>query len=194
LVYGSSNTPIGDIISVGKDQFLKEASFDPQTQKLKLVMYTADGSTTEIEIDFSSVVIEAEAGKGLYIDSEDDSLNVGVDNTSESVTISDGQGGSTIVPVLSVGDDSIKVSNIQAAINYATDTLAAELNNALNSVSAGNDAIEVSIKSNKSQTIGVKLDTTTTSGQHSYVSATGNALKITDDGLYLSGNWDCGTY
>lgn len=122
LVYGESNTPIGDVINVAKDQFLKEARFDAATQKLILVMYTATGATTNIEVDFSSVVIEAEAGEGLYAD-QDHSINVGIDANSEQVTISDGQGGSTTAAVLTVGADSIKVANIGNAINYAISQL-----------------------------------------------------------------------
>lgn len=123
LVYGSSNTPIGDVISVAKDQFLKEARFDAATQTLILTMYTATGKTTDIEVDFSKVVIETEAGAGLYADQTDHSINVGIDDNSEQVTISDGQGGSTTAAVLTVGADSIKVANIGNAINYAISQL-----------------------------------------------------------------------
>ena len=127
LVYGDSETPIGDTISVAKDQFLKEASFNPSTQVLTLVMYTADGSTSNITVDFKDVVIEAEAGLGLYVgESEpgvsDGTINIGIDVNSETVTISDGQGGSTTAAVLSVGADAIKVDHIQDAIDYAVNT------------------------------------------------------------------------
>ena len=122
LVYGTSETPIGDIISVGKDQFLKEADYDPQTQKLILTMWNASGGTTDIEVDFSEAVIEAEAGDGLYVKA-DHSLNVGIASSSETVTISDGKGGSTQAAVLSVNADSIEVQNIQNAIDYKVSTL-----------------------------------------------------------------------
>lgn len=122
LVYGSSETPIGDVISVGKDQFLKEASYDATTQKLTLVMYNSTGGTTNIEVDFSAAVIEAEAGEGLYV-KDDHSLNVGIASSSETVTISDGQGGSTKAAVLSVNADNIEVQNIQNAIDYKVSTL-----------------------------------------------------------------------
>ena len=140
LVYGSSETPIGDIISVGKDQFLKEASYDATTQKLTLVMYNSTGGTTDIEVDFSEAVIEAEAGDGLYVKA-DHSLNIGIDNTSESVIISDDNGGSTTAAVLSVSSDAIKVSNIQAAINYAVAELAVSAQGD-NYITAAVDAID----------------------------------------------------
>ena len=122
MVYGTSETPIGDIISVGKDQFLKEADYDPQTQKLILTMWNASGGTTDIEVDFSEAVIESEAGDGLYTKA-DHSLNVGIASSSETVTISDEQGGSTQAAVLSVNADSIEVQNIQNAIDYKVSTL-----------------------------------------------------------------------
>ena len=122
LVYGTSETPIGDVISVGKDQFLKEADYDPETQKLILTMWNASGSTTDIEVDFSEAVIETEAGDGLYTKA-DHSLNVGIASSSETVTISDGHGGSTQAAVLSVNADSIEVQNIQNAIDYKVSTL-----------------------------------------------------------------------
>lgn len=149
LVYGDSETPIGDVISVAKDQFLKEASYDATTQKLTLVMYNSTGGTTDIEVDFSEAVIEAEAGDGLYV-KDDHSLNIGIDNTSESVTISNGNGGSTTAAVLSVSADAIKVSNIQAAINYAI----AEL-----SVSAqGDDYITAAVDAANNKKINVTAD------------------------------------
>lgn len=126
LVYGNSETPIGDVISVAKDQFLKEASFNPSTQVLTLVMYNSTGGTTDITVDFKDVVIEAEAGMGLYVGQSagvsDGTINIGIDANSEAVTISDGQGGSTTAAVLTVGADSIKVDHIQEAINYAVST------------------------------------------------------------------------
>lgn len=59
--------------------------------------------------------------------------------------------------------------------------LDAEVKNALNTVT-GSDAITVSTKASKNQTISLKLS-----------SATDNALTISS-GLYLSNVWDCGTY
>ena len=118
LVYGNSNTPIGDVISVGKDQFLKEASYDASTQTLTLVMYNSTGGTTNIDVDFSAAIIESEAGEGLYV-STGHTLNVGVANDSEAVTT----GAGATQAVLVVGEDSIKVQGIQAAIDYKVSTL-----------------------------------------------------------------------
>lgn len=76
-----------------------------------------------------------------------------------------------------------------------------EVANALNGVT-GSNAIAVSTRSNKNQTISLTLDTTTTATTegNQYASSNGqdgtgsNALQITSNGLYLSNNWDCGTW
>ena len=136
LVYGSSNQPIGEKIQVAKDQFLKEASYNAETQKLTLVMYNSTGGTTNIVVDFSDAVIETEAGEGLYV-KEDHSLNVGIASSSETVTISDGHGGSIQAAVLSVNADNIEVQNIQNAIDYKVSTLDADLSGNTTHVKVG---------------------------------------------------------
>ena len=60
----------------------------------------------------------------------------------------------------------------------------------------GSNAINVA-KSSTGDTVSLILDETTTSSDSnsSYVSNTGNnVLKITSDGLYLDGVWNCGTF
>lgn len=139
LVYGSSNTPIGDVISVGKDQFLKEADYDPETQTLVLTMWNSSGGTTDIEVDFSEAIIESEAGDGLYV-STGHTLNVGIDAQSEAVIT--GASNATGA-VLSVSADSIKVQNIQNAIDYKVSTLDATVGST--TVASGNHvAVQVS--------------------------------------------------
>ena len=56
----------------------------------------------------------------------------------------------------------------------------------------GSDAVEVSGKENKVQSISLKLDEAT---KHASSSNPDNALTITtNEGLYLSNVWDCGEY
>lgn len=77
------------------------------------------------------------------------------------------------------------------------DALDAEVGKALNDITSANAGIVVGTKSNKSQEITLKLDTTTTSTDafNQYANASnGNALQITGNGLYLSSVWDCGSY
>lgn len=85
------------------------------------------------------------------------------------------------------------VTNTVTSDIKALDT---EVANALNGVT-GSDAIGVTTKAGKNQTISLTLDETTTESAagNQYVSNTGsNVLKKTSNGLYLSNVWDCGTF
>ena len=90
-------------------------------------------------------------------------------------------------------DDSTKFVTAYAstaANAYATtgqvksdiDALDAEVGNALNGITSANAGIVVGTKLNKSQEITLAL------------ASNGNALQITENGLYLSSVWDCGSY
>ena len=91
-------------------------------------------------------------------------------------------------------------ANAYAKTNHVKSDIAAldaEVGNALNGITSANAGIVVGIKSNKSQKITLTLDTTTASTNtlNQYANASnGNALQITESGLYLSSVWDCGSY
>lgn len=149
----ANGTQIGDTISVGKDQFLKEAAYDPATQKLTLTMWNSTGGTTDIEVDFSAAIIEAEAGDGLYVKA-DKSLNVGV-TTNNTLTT----GASTTEDALTVGADGLVVGDIQGAINYAVSSSAVQ--------AQGDDYVSASIDANNNKKVVVDTnvqDMTATAG------------------------------
>ena len=82
-------------------------------------------------------------------------------------------------------------------VNSDIAALDAEVGKALNGITSANAGIVVGTKSNKSQEITLTLDTTTasTDALNQYANASnGNALQITESGLYLSSVWDCGSY
>ena len=85
------------------------------------------------------------------------------------------------------------------SVHDATIKLDAAIKNlgdgALTSVEGGN-GINVSTKSEKKQTVSLKLDTTKDgNGDGTTPKPAGaNALTVTDNGLYLSNVWDCGEY
>lgn len=105
-------------------------------------------------------------------------------------------------------DDSKKVvtayastaANAYAKTSHVKSDIAAldaEVGNALNGITSANAGIVVGTKSNKSQEITLTLDTTTASTDvlNQYANASnGNTLQITENGLYLSSVWDCGSY
>ena len=87
-------------------------------------------------------------------------------------------------------------------IKGAITALDTELGNGLNSVSNTDHSITVGTKANKDQEISLNLDTTTTTttANNQYSSSQGspgsgsNVLQVTQNGLYLSEVWDCGTF
>lgn len=101
----------------------------------------------------------------------------------------DGQSGQTYVAnssatyisdATSLNDADVK---LDAALKTADDAMLTGV--------TGSNAITVSDKADKNQTISLKLDATT---KPEGFAASDNVLNITDDGLYLSSVIDCGTY
>lgn len=70
---------------------------------------------------------------------------------------------------------------LDAALKTADDAMLTQIN--------GSNAIEVSAKANKQQTVSLKLDTTTANGN-----ITSDMLQITSNGLMMKDTWDCGTF
>lgn len=83
------------------------------------------------------------------------------------------------------GTDTINVafSKLENTVNTANGEMLTGI--------TGSNAITVSAKTNKNQTVSLKLDATTT--PQGFTNAD-NALSITSEGLYLSSIIDCGTY
>lgn len=98
------------------------------------------------------------------------------------------EGANYIGAATSVHDATVK---LDAAIK----TVEGNANNALTEVQ-GSNAITVSTKAEKKQTVSLKLDTTKDgNGDGTTPKPAGaNALTVTDNGLYLSNVWDCGEY
>ena len=122
---------------------------------------------------------------------------VGVSATTDASKISG------LIAVASVTDEITGVSasdSVQTGIKNLYDSLAAEIAARKAAISSttinGSDAINVT-RSESGDTVSLILDDSTTSSDSnsSYVSETGNnVLKITNDGLYLDGVWNCGTF
>ena len=80
-------------------------------------------------------------------------------------------------------------------MDAAIKTVEGNANNALTEVQ-GSNAITVSTKAEKKQTVSLKLDTTKDgNGDGTTPKPAGaNALTVNANGLYLSNVWDCGEY
>jgi hypothetical protein len=170
----------------------KELYQEIDSQSLNFVYQLADGTYTLTKVDVSKLLTESEFGNGLQVS------NAGVVSVKVDTTSNDAE------DFLSVGENGIKISGIQDAIDHSIEeieqVIASSLNDlearkadkedveelitgSLEEVEAGN-GINVSAKANNSQTVSVKLNTT----------ATDNALSVDTDGLYFSKTIDCGSY
>lgn len=102
--------------------------------------------------------------------------SAGVTNTDGVIGYQKKTDANYIGAATSVHDATVK---LDAAIK----TVEGNANSALTEVQ-GSNAITVSTKAEKKQTVSLKLDSVKTD----------NALTVTDNGLYLSNVWDCGEY
>ena len=138
LVYGDSTTAIGDIVKIYKDSSLYHAELgtmgdelasedDPTIIRgtgdtaLDLVYHKEDGTYELVKIDVNDFLEESEFKDGLVVD--DHVVKVKVDEASEKVVINSAE----TADVLSVSEDGVKISNIQAAIDYAVAELAGNI-------------------------------------------------------------------
>lgn len=85
------------------------------------------------------------------------------------------------------------VHDATVKLDAAIKTVEGNANNALTEVQ-GSNAITVSTKAEKKQTVSLKLDNTKDGNGATPKPAGANALTVTDNGLYLSNVWDCGEY
>lgn len=70
---------------------------------------------------------------------------------------------------------------LDTALKVVDDAMLTQIN--------GSNAIDVTTKANKQQTVSLKLDTTTTTGN-----ITSDMLEINSNGLMMKNTWDCGTF
>jgi len=150
---GTTNTQLGQYIDIYKDKTLK--SVELIDQELVFTYILSDGEESVVRIDVSKFLTEAEFKDGLQVNT-DGEVSVKIDAASEDY--------------LSVSENGIKLEGIET-IERVTSTALNDLetrkaekeelenlsNTILEQVNAG-DAISVTAKSNKSQTISVELD------------------------------------
>ena len=136
--------------------------------------------------------------KVTEVDGKISKVNITTDNTASKTALDaeitarkavDGQSGQTYAP-----NTTSNYINNATSLNDADLKLDAALKTVDNAMLTGiteSNAITVSTKANKTQTVSLKLDTTTK--PEGFTNAD-NVLSITDNGLYLSSIIDCGTY
>jgi len=121
---GVNGQQLGDtVIDIPKDQFLSGVVYDPATQKLTLVMFLADGSTTSTTIELSGLVNIYEAASGIELLADGKTFVGKIDGNSEKSLL-------TNVSYLTTNAEGFSVSGIndvvKAASAHAYDTALAD--------------------------------------------------------------------
>lgn len=86
-------------INIPKDQFLKNASYDPTTKNIELVCETTEGERT-LRINVADLVDEYTAGNGLRLEGNEFSIRINEDSE----------------PYLGLTDEGLKITGINAAL------------------------------------------------------------------------------
>lgn len=197
-----------------------KALYEPiNSQSLNFVYQLANGAYSLVKIDVSKFLAESEFKDGLQV-SPSGEVSIKVDDESdEYITVSENGLKLTgikdaldslqalldefgLVTSAALNDletrkaDKSDLNNLTAEYNTFKNQTNQTLNNlqqnkadkadTLTEVVAGN-GIDITEKENNKQTVSVKLDTTKTGNE-------GNALTVSENGLYFSKTIDCGEY
>lgn len=197
-----------------------KALYEPiNSQSLNFVYQLANGAYSLVKIDVSKFLAESEFKDGLQV-SPSGEVSIKVDDESdEYITVSENGLKLTgikdaldslqalldefgLVTSAALNDletrkaDKSDLNNLTAEYNTFKNQTNQTLNNlqqnkadkadTLTEVVAGN-GIDITEKENNEQTVSVKLDTTKTGNE-------GNALTVSENGLYFSKTIDCGEY
>ena len=147
--------------------------------------------------------VEGLSGKTITaITSNNNSITTSINDAAGNKTYNIETDASKISGLTAVADVAGEISGVSATDSVQTgiknlyDSLAAEIAARKAAISAasvhGSNAIDVT-EAASGDTISLKLDSTT-QGNGTEYTGTDNALTITDDGLFLSNTWDCGTF
>ena len=95
-----TQTKVGDVIKVYKDSSLSGVTFSDQ--KLHFTYIKADGTNETVDVDMNQLVLETEVENGIKVN--DGKLSIKLDATNEG-------------EFLTVGENGLKLSGVQTAIN-----------------------------------------------------------------------------
>ena len=112
---GKNNEQLGQTIKIYKDQSLKSVTFDGNTQELVYTYIVSDGSESEVRVDVSSFLTEAEYGNGLQVINHVISTKLGED-TATNKNFLDLEGEED-------GKKSLAVRSVDTDRTYTTDEI-----------------------------------------------------------------------
>ena len=181
---GTANKLIDSSDAADKISQFVNARIREDIAKLDTVITSNDGTNVNVKV--------------TETDGKISGVSITKDNTASAAALSDeiaarkavdGQDGPTYAKNTSANYISEATSLNDADVKL--DAALKAVDNAMLTGITKSNAIEVSTKANKTQTVSLKLDTTT---KPTGFKNADNVLSITSEGLYLSSIIDCGTY
>ena len=160
------------------------ARIGEEIAKLDSAVMSTNGTNVEVQViedngKITAVNITADSTANIDVLDAEIAARKAVDG-QKGHTYAANSSSNYINNATSLNDADVK---LDAALKTADDAMLTGV--------TGSDAITVSAKTNKNQTISLKLDATT---KPTGFTNADNVLSITDNGLYLSSIIDCGTY
>ena len=181
---GTANKLIDSSDAAGKVSQFVNARIGEEIAKLDSAITSTDGTNVQVKV--------------TEVDGKISGVNITTDNTANKDALNaeitarkavDGQTGQTYAA--NAGTNYIAKATSLNDADKKLDAALKAVDNAMLTGVTGSNAITVSAKTAKNQTISLKLDTTT---KPTGFKNGDNVLSITSDGLYLSSIIDCGTY
>ena len=174
-LYGAFLGHIDDVLSDPDDpESLVSGSGDTA---LDLIYHKEDGTYELVPIDVNDFLEESEFGEGF--DVENHVVNLKIDENSEELIV--GDSGQT-APVLTVGEDGIKIDHIQDAIDYAVAELAGNIDADVTGVSDdGHVSVEVVQESTELTRVVVTTDDIASEEE---LDAVEEAVGLNEDGSF----------
>lgn len=185
---GSSADPVAATDTVNAAISKLENQVDAAMDAATAAHTAVEHATGNTHVTVSASQPDQTTGKVTYTVNETNIANAD-DLTAEIAARKavDGQSGDTYTANANAnyisGATSLNNADVllDTALKTADDAMLTQIN--------GSNAIEVSTKANKEQTVSLKLDTTTTTGN-----ITSDMLEINSNGLMMKDTWDCGVF